>query len=78
MPIGPAISEIQSVAERAGIFIGIRSGLCDVLREAACRKVALYPDYFYCDTQWKAIEMYALEGWENIVVKEGFRWKEMN
>ncbi len=78
LPIGPAISEIQSVAERAGIFIGIRSGLCDVLREAACRKVALYPDYFYCDTQWKAIEMYALEGWENIVVKEGFRWKEMN
>ena len=78
LPVRPSISEIQSVAERAGIFIGIRSGLCDVLREAACRKIALYPDYFYCDTPWKAIEMYALEGWENIVVEEGFRWKEMN
>ena len=72
VPISPAISEIQSVAERAGTFIGIRSGICDVLREAECRKVALYPDYNYCDTGWKAIDMYALDGWENIEVKDGF------
>lgn len=77
MPISPSISEIQSVAERAGTFIGIRSGICDVLKEAKCRKVALYPDYNYCDTKWKAIDMYALEGWENIVVGDGFRWKAM-
>ena len=69
-PICPAISEIQSVVERAGTFIGIRSGLCDVLREASCRKVALYPDYNYCDTRWKAIEMYRIDNWENIVVGE--------
>lgn len=75
-PISPAISEIQSVVERAGTFIGIRSGLCDVLREASCRKVALYPDYNYCDTRWKAIDMYRIEGWENIVVGEKFKWKE--
>ncbi len=87
MPISPAISEIQSVAERAGTFIGIRSGICDVLKEAKCRKVALYPDYNYCDTKWKAIDMYALEGWENMVyrigelqrrciaVKDGLIWK---
>lgn len=68
LPISPAISEMQSVVERAGTFIGIRSGLCDVLREASCRKIALYPDYNYCDTEWKAIDMYRLEGWENIVV----------
>lgn len=74
-PISPAINEIQSVVERAGIFIGIRSGICDVLREAACRKVALYPDYNYCDTKWKAIDIYWLEGWENVVAGEGFRWK---
>ena len=70
VPISPAISEIQSVAERAGTFIGIRSGICDVLKEAKCRKVALYPDYNYCDTGWKAIDMYALDGWENIVVND--------
>ena len=75
-PISPAISEIQSLVERAGTFIGIRSGLCDVLREASCRKTALYPDYNYCDTRWKAIDMYRIEGWENIVVGEEFEWKE--
>lgn len=74
-PISPAISEIQSVVERAGTFIGIRSGLCDVLREASCRKVALYPNYNYCDTRWKAIEMYKIENWENIVVGERCQWK---
>ena len=72
--ISPLISEIQSVVERAGLFIGIRSGLCDVIREASCRKIALYPDYQYCDTKWKAIDMYWLDGWENIVVEEEFQW----
>lgn len=75
IPISPAVSEIQSVVEWAGTFIGIRSGICDVLREASCRKVALYPDYNYCDTKWKAIDIYRLEGWENIVVGEGFKWE---
>lgn len=74
IPISPSISELKSVVERAGAFIGIRSGICDVLSEAECRKVALYPDYHYCDTKWKAIDMYAIEGWENIVVNDGFRW----
>lgn len=76
LPITPQIVEIQSLAERAGLFIGIRSGLCDVLREADCRKIALYPDYPYCDTRWKAIDMYWLPGWENIVVNEELPWSE--
>ncbi|MCI8813988.1 MAG: hypothetical protein HFH61_01810 [Lachnospiraceae bacterium] len=75
IPISPAINEIQSVVERAGTFIGIRSGICDVLREAFCKKVALYPDYNYCDTKWKAIDIYWLEGWENYVAGEDFQWK---
>lgn len=66
--ISPRICEMKSVVERAGLFIGIRSGLCDVLRTAACRKIALCPDYYYCDTRWKAVEMYALAEFENIVV----------
>lgn len=74
IPISPEILQMRSVIERAGTFIGIRSGLCDVIREASCRKIALYPDYYYCDTKWKAIDMYWLEGWENIVIEEDFSW----
>lgn len=70
--ISPKLSEIKSVVERAGVFVGIRSGLCDVLRTANAKMIALYPDYYYCDTKWKAIDMYRINGWENIVVKEGF------
>lgn len=73
-PIRLKLSEIKSAVEQAGTFIGIRSGLCDVIRTAECRKVALYPDYPYCDTQWKSIDIYAIEGFENIVVREGFEW----
>lgn len=75
-PICPKLSEMKSAVERAGAFIGIRSGLCDVIRTADCKKVALYPDYQYCDTQWKSIDMYSIDGFENIVVKEGFEWKK--
>ena len=64
--ISPDINELKSAVEQAGMFIGIRSGLCDVLQTANCRKIALYPDYYYSDTRWKAIDMYALSGFENI------------
>lgn len=64
------LSELQSVVERAGIFIGLRSGLCDVLKSAACRKIAIYPDCFYSSTKWKVEEIFHLDGWENIVVKD--------
>ena len=74
-PLTTDISEIKSVVERAGTFVGIRSGLCDVLRTADAKKIALYPDYNYCDTQWKSIDIYALEGWDNRVVKDDFIWK---
>lgn len=63
-----SLAQIQSVVERAGTFIGLRSGLCDVIRDAKCRKIALYPDCCYSDTQWKMEEIYHLEGWENIVI----------
>lgn len=72
--ISPAICEMKSVVERAGTFIGIRSGICDVIRTADCRKIALYPDYNYSDTRWKAIDIYAIDTFKNIVVKDGFKW----
>lgn len=62
------LSEMQSVVKMAGTFIGIRSGLCDVIRDANCRKIAIYPDAFYSDTKWKMVDMYRLDGWENIVI----------
>lgn len=62
------LSELQSVVEYAGTFIGLRSGLCDVIKDAKCRKIALYPDCYYSDTRWKMEEIYHLDGWENIVV----------
>ena len=65
-PISPEINEMKSVVERAGIFVGIRSGLCDVLRTADCKKVALYPDYYYCDTRWKSIDMYSIDSFNNV------------
>lgn len=75
IPISPAINEMKSVVEQAGLFIGIRSGLCDVIRTADCRKIALYPDYYYSDTKWKAIDMYAIDTFENIVVEEDYKWE---
>lgn len=75
--ISPKISELKSVVEHAGLFIGIRSGICDVIQTANAKKIALFPDYFYCDTKWKAIDMYSLEGFDNIVVKEENTWEEI-
>lgn len=72
-----SLSELQSVVERAGTFIGLRSGLCDVLKWADCRKIVLYPDCFYSSTRWKVEEIFHLDGWENIVVKDvkgGFKF----
>lgn len=74
--ISPGISEMKSVVEWAGTFIGIRSGICDVIRGAKARKVALYPDYNYSDTKWKAIDIYTLDGWENISVKRDGKWEK--
>lgn len=70
------IGELPATAEKAGTFIGIRSGLCDVLRYTKCRKIALYPDYFYSDTRWKAIEMYHIPEFEEYIVDEDFQWQK--
>lgn len=68
IPLQIKLAELQSAVERAGTFIGLRSGLCDVLKEANCKKIALYPDCYYSDTKWKMEEIYHLDGWENIVL----------
>lgn len=65
------LMELKAAVEWAGTFIGVRSGLCDVIKDAACRKIVLFPDCYYSDTRWKVAEFFHLEGWENIVVKAG-------
>lgn len=76
--ISPSLLEIRSVVERAGTFIGIRSGLCDILREAKAKKIALYPDYNYCDTKWKAIEMYNIDKFDyNLLATEVSEWAKL-
>ena len=42
-------------------------------RASTKRKIALYPDYNYSDTKWKVIEMYSIDGFENIEVNNEFR-----
>lgn len=76
--ISPSLLEIRSVVERAGTFVGIRSGLCDILREAKAKKIALYPDYNYCDTKWKSIEIYNIEQFEyNLLATEVIEWEKL-
>ena len=77
-PISPSLLEMTSVVEWAGTFIGIRSGLCDILREAKAKKIALYPDYNYCDTKWKAIEIYHIDQFEhNLLATEEIEWEKL-
>lgn len=64
------IQELQSLVEYAGCFISLRSGLCDVLLNADCRKIAIYPDKLYSDTKWKVVDFFYLDGWENVVVDQ--------
>lgn len=76
--ISPSLLELRSVVERAGTFIGIRNGLCDVIREAKAKKIALYPDYNYCDTKWKAIEMYWINQFDyNLLATEEIKWETL-
>lgn len=76
--ISPSLLELRSVVERAGTFVGIRSGLCDILREAQAKKIALFPDYNYSDTRWKAIDMYYIDQFDhNIVATEKIEWEKL-
>lgn len=70
VPISPDLDEMCSVVEEAGTFIGIRSGLCDVIRMADCRKIALYPNSYYSRFKWKLVDVFRLPGWENIEIDD--------
>ncbi|MDR1605431.1 MAG: hypothetical protein LBS10_11720 [Gracilibacteraceae bacterium] len=61
------LAQIVAAAEYAGAFVGVRSGLCDVLYTARCRKTVVFPDCYYSGTPYKVADFFALPGWERIV-----------
>ncbi len=63
------ISELLDAVEHAGTFIGLRSGLCDVVHTARARKVHVFPDAHYSTTPYKVADFFALPGWESIVLQ---------
>lgn len=45
-PINFTVSESKSILEYMGAFIGLRSGICDIVSGINCKKVIIYPDDF--------------------------------
>lgn len=67
--------------EAAGNFIGLRSGLCDVISQSHAKKIILYPDRIY--QEGKYISFYSLKNMglcmdaEEKVVNCGFQKEDM-
>lgn len=57
---------LVSAVEYAGHFIGLRSGLCDIVSTANCRKTVVFPDCIYSTTPHKVADFFAMPGWEQI------------
>jgi hypothetical protein len=68
VPLKVEIADLLEVAEHAGTFIALRSGLCDVVHAARARKVHVSPDAYYSTTRYKVADFFALPGWESIVL----------
>lgn len=58
-PVFFPLTEAISIVEAAGIFIGLRSGLCDVISSAKAEKIIIYPDRVY--QGGKYIDFYSLK-----------------
>jgi hypothetical protein len=63
------IPELLDAVEHAGTFIGLRSGLCDVVHTARARKVHIFPDAYYSTTPYKVADFFPLPGWESVVIQ---------
>ena len=68
VPISVPLCQMASTVEYAGCFIGLRSGLCDIIHTARCRKILVFPDCHYSTTPYKVVDFFALPGWEIWVV----------
>lgn len=64
------LHEMISAVEYGGHFVGMRSGLCDVLHSAQCQKTLVFPSCYFSTTPHLVSDFFALEGWETLVVTE--------
>ncbi|CAM3691694.1 hypothetical protein COLU111180_03145 [Cohnella lubricantis] len=64
-PLSVPLTQIISAVEYAGYFIGIRSGLCDIVHTAKCSKKIVFPNGTYSTTPFKVKDFFALSGWEH-------------
>lgn len=56
--INISLEDISQFVENIGVFIGIRSGLCDLISYTNCKKLILYPSKSYIDNY---LEYYSLK-----------------
>ena len=62
VPVFVHIKDMQQFAEKAGIFISLRSGLCDVVGNVNCKKMILYNFGFYsAESAKKLKELYDMK-----------------
>jgi len=59
--------KLLSIAEEIGLFIGIRSGLFDIISSANCRKIILYPKLTYPFSEIKYKDMDILSKDKNVI-----------
>lgn len=69
IPIRIPINEMISAVEYGGCFVGLRSGMCDVISAARCRKIVIFPDCTYSTTNIKVEHFFDLLGWEKVIYK---------
>lgn len=69
-PIRIPLEQIVSAAETMGRFVGIRSGLCDLLTTARCPKTVVFPDCVYSTTEVKVDRFFDLPGWQKMVWRD--------
>lgn len=62
------LGEMKSAVEWAGHFIGLRSGLCDLLHSANCEKTLIFSDSYFWSTKHHFKDFYALDGWQTQLV----------
>jgi len=68
IPITLPLDQLISAVEFAGHFIGLRSGLCDIVSTANCCKTVVMPDCIYSTTNIKVADFFELPGWEQITI----------
>ncbi len=60
MPFFCDIVEFPAAVEYAGYFVGIRSGLCDIIRSVNCHEEIIYPEAVYSTTNMTVKEFFKL------------------